>query len=78
MIQEEIKEKLDISELVIKNKINYTLFTMIDLKKSEQEGESFIYKYSKSNLHKTDFLINPTFYKTIHNPFIMPETHDNE
>ncbi len=78
MIQEEIKQKLDISELVIKNKINYTLFTMKDLKKSEHEGESFIFKYSKSNLHKTDFLINPTFYKTIHNPFIMPETHDNE
>lgn len=78
MIQKEIKEKLDISELVIKNKINYTLFAMKDLKESDRQGESFVFKYSTSQLHKTDFLINPTFYKTIHNPFIMPEVHVSE
>ena len=76
MINKEIKEILTISEKFVKTKVNFTLFDTKDNVLSEKKGENFIFKYSKSKLHNTDYLINTTYYKTIMQNFTIPEEYE--
>lgn len=76
MIKKEVKDRLYLAEKLVKTKINFTLFSTKDLIASEEKGDSFLFKYSKSKVHNTDYLINATFYKTILQNFTMPENYE--
>lgn len=75
MIEEKVFNKLKILEKLLKTEINTCLYTMKNVQAAEKKGENFVIKHSKSNLHNTDYLINPTYHKTIYQPFIMPESY---
>jgi hypothetical protein len=62
------KNKLKIFENAIGLKINHTLFDWKEIGKTNENGQ-FVYKYSTSIKHNTDFKANYPLFKSIHIPF---------
>lgn len=63
------RQKLKIVEIKMNTKINYILFS--ENKKNEEFGENYVYKFSKSKIHNSNFHSKNVFYKQVHQPFIM-------
>jgi len=68
---EKIKSELELIENRFNNKINYSLFKINNLKKTNpQQKTSNDFKYCSSKKHNTDYLIVKSLHKPIHVPFL--------
>lgn len=70
-VKKKVIEKLKILENRMNTNFNYTLFEERDVEQNLQKDEAFVYKYSKSEFHKTNFRLHIPFYKVIYQPFIQ-------
>jgi hypothetical protein len=76
-MKKKIKSKLQILEKKLNTNFNYILFEEREYKKKMLEGDDFVYKFSYSEFHQTNFRLNSPFYKSIYQPFVVEQDERN-
>ncbi|SIT17818.1 hypothetical protein SAMN05421761_1303 [Belliella pelovolcani] len=64
---------------IIEKKFNKEIFILNKkFNKVQPNDDNYIFRYTKSTFHKTDFLICKYHFKLIHQPFKMPTNVKDE